>query len=308
MIEVHVCADEADELSSQEIYNAVWPHDALTIDDANSFKASVRDWIDCLAIIDGAPVGSGFAALTPHRPEVVLALVTVLHEHRRHGAGSALYRALSEWTAGHGLGKLESPVEEDDAESIAFAERRGFAEVERSLRMLLDLGSIEPPEIDPPPGIEIVTWAERPELARGIYDVAVETYPDIPGQADDELESFDDWLEHDMRGSGDLPEATFVAVAGDEVVGYSKFSLTAAQPKVAHHDLTGVKRTWRRRGIAGSLKRAQIAWAKKAGYEQLATSNETRNTPIQRVNERLGYRPAPGRILFRGPLVREDSS
>jgi hypothetical protein len=42
-----------------------------------------------------------------------------------------------------------------------------------------------------------------------------------------------------MQGSGDLPEATFVAVAGDEVVGLAKFSITAARPKVAAHDMTG---------------------------------------------------------------------
>jgi hypothetical protein len=34
------------------------------------------------------------------------------------------------------------------------------------------------------------------------------------------MEPFEDWLEHDMGGSGDRPEATFVAVAGGEAVGY----------------------------------------------------------------------------------------
>ena len=34
----------------------------------------------------------------------------------------------------------------------------------------------------------------------------------------------------------------------------------------------------------------------------LQTGNEVRNEPIRRVNKRLGYRGAPGRILFRGPL------
>ena len=106
-----------------------------------------------------------------------------------------------------------------------------------------------------------------------------------------------------MRGSGDLPEATFVALAGDEVVGYAKFSLTAARPMAAVHDLTGVKRAWRGRGIAGALKRTQIAWAKQQGYERLETTNEMRNEPIRSLNARLGYRPEPGRVFLLGPLA-----
>jgi len=47
------------------------------------------------------------------------------------------------------------------------------------------------------------------------------------------MEPFEKWLVNDMQGSGDRPDATFLALAGDEVVGYAKFSLTEAQPKTA---------------------------------------------------------------------------
>jgi GNAT superfamily N-acetyltransferase len=100
---------------------------------------------------------------------------------------------------------------------------------------------------------------------------------------------FEDWLAHDMRGSGDKPEATFLAVADDEVVGYAKFSLTAAHSTTAHHDLTAVRRAWRGRGLARALKAAQISWAIENGYQELHTRNEQRNEPIRRLNERLGY-------------------
>jgi GNAT superfamily N-acetyltransferase len=82
----------------------------------------------------------------------------------------------------------------------------------------------------------------------------------------------------------------------------AKFSFTAARARDANHDMTAVKRVWRGRGVAGALKRAQIAWAKGAGYERLVTQNEVRNEPIRRLNERLGYRLAPGRIVVRGPV------
>jgi GNAT superfamily N-acetyltransferase len=140
-------------------------------------------------------------------------------------------------------------------------------------------------------------------LARGMHEVSLEASADIPGDEDDEPQSFEHWLAHTMGGSGDKPEATFVALAGDEVIGYAKFSLTEAQPTTAHHDLTGVKRAWRGRGVARALKATQIAWAKANGYEQLRTRNEERNVPIRRLNEQFGYKPTVGRIYLRGPLA-----
>lgn len=143
-----------------------------------------------------------------------------------------------------------------------------------------------------------MTRAERPDLGRGIYDVAVEAYADMPGGETEEMEAYEDWLAHDMQGSGDLPEATFVALAGHDIVGYAKFSMTDAQPTAAFHDTTGVKRAWRGRGIAGALKRAQVAWAKQRGYWRLITTNEMRNEPIRRLNDSLGYRKTPGACWF----------
>ena len=303
MLEVTRCTDASDERLSLDVYNAVWPHDAITMDEVRSFKASVRASVDQLARLDGVAVGSAVGAISAQRPDRVFTLVTVLSEHRRRGAGSALYQAISAWAASQGLSELEVPVLDDDPESLAFAERRGFVEERRELGVVLHLTGIAPPDIEPPDGVEIVTWAERPELARGIYEVALEALPDIPGSEEEEVEPFEDWLAHDMQGSGDRPDATFVAVAGEEVVGWAKFSLTAAQPTTAHHDLSAVKRAWRGRGIAGALKAAQIEWAIANGYKELHTRNEQRNEPIRRLNARLGYRPGVGRIYLVGPTA-----
>ena len=282
----------------------MWPLEAVSIAEVDSFKASALASADHLGWLDGELAGSAFVAILPSRRDVGFVELTVLEPRRGHGVGTALYAAVSEWCADQGVETIETRILVDDEASLAYATRRGFVEVERYARVMLDLTGLEPAPVHPPPGIEILTWADRPELARGIYEVAVEAYPDMPGSENDEMEPFEDWLAHDMRGSGDRPEATFVALAGDEVVGYAKLSLTSAQPTTAHHDTTGVRRAWRGRGIAGALKRAQIAWAKEQGYERLVTGNEMRNAPIRRLNERLGYQPIPGRVLMRGPLLR----
>ena len=54
-------------------------------------------------------------------------------------------------------------------------------EIGREIHVSLNLTTIDTPEVNPPQGIRIVTWAERPELIRGIYEVAVEASADIPG-------------------------------------------------------------------------------------------------------------------------------
>jgi GNAT superfamily N-acetyltransferase len=305
VLEVRPAADEAEELVSLGFYNAVWPWDSISMDEVRSFKASVRDYVDLIAYADGAALGSAAVAVTGSRPSVAYVILTVPREQRRRGAGTALLEAATRWAGERALAALEGPAPEDDPDGVAFAERRGFLEIGREGRLVLHLATVDAPAIDPPPGLEIVTWAQRPELARGMYEVAREAFPDVPGDDDIEIEPYKDWLEHHMSGSGDRPEATFAALAGDEVVGYAKFSLTSARPNVATHDMTGVKRAWRGRGVAGALKRAEIAWAKANGYERLQTQNEMRNEPIRRLNERLGYKPAPGRILFSRPLDDE---
>jgi GNAT superfamily N-acetyltransferase len=301
-VQVRPTAGPDGDARSLAIYNEVWPRVAITIGEVDSFKRSAIAWADRLAVIDDEPVGSAFVAILPSRRDVGNASITVLAAHRGRGAGSALYRDLSAWCREQGVDTIHTQLEAEDPASVEFAQRRGFTEIERYGRMILDLGAVDGPAMPPPAGIEIVSWAERPELARGIYDVAVEAYPDMPGNEHDEMEPFEDWLVHDMQGSADRPEATFLALAGDEVVGYAKFFLTAAQPSEAFHDTTGVKRAWRGRGVAGALKRAQIAWAKQQGYERLVTGNEMRNQPIRRLNASLGYREGPGRIVMSGPL------
>ena len=293
---------EPDEQLSLDVYNAVWRHDPFTMPDVRSFKASVRDHVDLWPALAEPRSAPGSRAILPQRVDRVYAIVTVLADHRRGGVGTALYTAISAWAAERGLSELEVAVLDNDRESLAFAQRRGFTEERRDLGLVLDLAEVTAPEVALPEGVEIVTWAARPELARGLYEVALEALPDIPGLEDDDIEPFDDWLAHAMQGSGDRPEATFVAVAGEQVVGYSKFALREGQPTIAYHDLSAVRRAWRGRGIARALKATQINWALANGYTELRTSNEARNAPIRHLNAAFGYRPGIGRIYLVGPI------
>ena len=275
-----------------------------TVEDYVDWRRQAREGTWFLASEGGRDVGAAIGIGGWHEPPgVARGEVRVVPGARGHGFGDELLRRLGAWAAGFGYRELLGEVRETDPGSVAWTERRGYAEVGRNAKLVLDLAGVEAPAIDPPDGIEIVTWAERPELARGIYGVAVEAYPDVPGAEDEVMAGFDEWLSVDMQGSGDRPEATWVALADGEVVGYAKLSISSARPGVIMHDMTGVRRSWRGRGIASALKRAEIAWAVESGATQLETSNEERNAPIQSLNAKHGYRRQPGQITVRGPIA-----
>ena len=132
MLEIRPCADEADKEASLAIYNEVWPEDA--VDDGGevrSFKSRRRPRVRRLP--RGEPAAP-LAALGPRDPDVGFVLLTVLPSIARQGLGTALYTdGLEHGSPEQGRSELrvDVPVPEDDEESIAFAQRRGFAEVER---------------------------------------------------------------------------------------------------------------------------------------------------------------------------------
>ena len=277
--------------------------EADTVEGYVDWKRQARETVWLLASEQGRDVGTAIGIGGWHSPEgVARGEVRVIPDARRLGIGSDLLSELSAWAIGLDYGELMGPVKEVDDVSLAWAKRRGFEEVGRNSVLVLDLRATDSPRVAPPDGVEIVSWATDPELARGMYDVALEAYPDVPGEDDAEMAPYDEWLSMDMQGAGDRPEATFVAIHAGQVVAYAKLSLSRARPTVAIHDITGVKRAWRGRGVAGALKAAEIAWAKENGYERLETQNEERNEPIRRLNERYGYVVQPGSVTVRGRI------
>ena len=279
-------------------------NEADTVEGYLDWKKQARETAWLLASDGRSDVGAAIGIGGWHSPEgVARGSVAVAPAFRRTGVGSALLDALSAWARDLGYVDLTGPVKETDDVSLAWTRRRGFVEVGRNSILALDLTRAVKPTVRAPDGIEVVAWAERPDATAGIYAVAREAYPDVPGEEDAEIAPFEEWLAMDMQGAGDRPEATFVALAGDEVVAYAKLSLSLARPTVAMHDMTGVLRAWRGRGIARALKAAEIAWAMENDYERLETQNEERNEPIRRLNERYGYVVEPGSVTVRGPIA-----
>jgi len=252
-----------------------------------------------VAHIDGEPAGCGFVDTTS--ASYAAGDVSVVPELRSRGVGSALLAAASRAARDLGKEALQGHVREDDLPSRGWVERRGFRVVGGEKGVTLDLAD-PPPFVGPPDGVVIVARSEGGDLLDGMYAVACEGDEDIPGSPG--TRTFEDWRAFEIDRPTRRADLCFVALAGDEVIGYAALD---AFGDYASHGLTAVKRTWRRRGVATALKHAEIAAAQRAGFRRLVTSSEERNLPMQRLNEKLGYRPDPSQsgIVVRGPLAKD---
>lgn len=248
---------------------------------------------------DGAVAGCGAAgSLFPgEQDERLDAWALVLPAYRGKGVTTALFRAASDHARALGRIGLTVEAREDEDGLIAYLEARGYEEVERQKAVSLDLTTTKPAAVEEPPGVEIVP--RREEHARGMYEAAREANADIPGLDSLRLPSFEDWRAFELDRPTRDPRLAFVALVDGEVAGFASIDLIGT---TGYHGLTGVRRAYRRRGIARALKLRQIAAARELGLQSLVTESEERNEPMRRLNESLGYRPIPGSVVLQGPL------
>ena len=197
--------------------------------------------------------------------------------------------------AARAIGKtgLEAWTTDETPPVVEFLAARGFREVRRYLISELDVTAAAPAAA---PAFEVVSLAERPDLVPALYAIACESYPDQPGRSEQRLPPLREWRLWGLDPHS--PDAFLIALEGGTPVGYGYLEL---EPDRATHGFTAVARAARGRGVAGSLKRAQIAWAKASGLRVLRTATETRLTQMRALNDRHGYRPLYEEIVLRGP-------
>jgi mycothiol synthase len=261
-----------------------------------------RDLTFLVARLDAQPVACGF--VHADLPDYAEAHLVVVPDARRRGIGSAFLAELGVLAGAAGKRELQGEIREDDRESLACCERRGFRVVGGEKAVALELEAIAAPVPQPPAGVRIVSRAERPDLTEALYPVGAEAAEDIPGSPG--RPTYAQWRAVDVDRPTRDPDFFFIALAGDEPIGYATIDNFGGPD--AFHGLTAVKRDWRRRGVATALKQSQIAAAKRSGLRRLVTASEERNAPMRNLNAKLGYRPEPslGTVVVRGPAYRPD--
>jgi GNAT superfamily N-acetyltransferase len=300
---VHIrAADGRDDLAAwADVKNQVDPLDRVTVEELEHDLVSDPETRLLLATIDGNVVASAIGKSSKAMPDTMFAMVRVLPAQRLHGAGSALFDAVTALARERGLGFLFGRIDETDVPSLEWAARRGLSEIARESELLLtlaDVAHVAPPVA--PEGVELVSLADRPDLTEYAYRIQVEADQDIPGPFPLRHVTYEEWKAENVGLPGFQAAGSFIALLNGEPVGYAGLSATDAS--LADHLLTGVLRAARGRGIATALKRAQIDWARREGFQQLVTWTSSRNDPMRAINLKLGYVEQPASITVRGPV------
>jgi mycothiol synthase len=296
-IAIRVAESDEDLEAWRRVRIEVLPNErALSVEEMRAMATDETLYL--LAEVDGEVAASGlggrssfdYAGLHPR----------VRPAFRRRGVGTAVLRALAEDAVEKGFSEAGSLVE--DAGSLAFAERFGFHEVDRQIEQTRSVG--DEPEPTLPDGIAVVTVAERPELWAQAYDA-------FAREAIGDMATFRPVVvtrEQWEREWLSWPEAMFLALEGDDIVGCAGLEYDADRPDRSEHALTAVARRWRRRRLATALKRLTLHFASRNGVREVYTWTQRDNADMRTLNERLGYRYGAESITVRGPLPLADRS
>ncbi|MGQ0551101.1 MAG: GNAT family N-acetyltransferase [Armatimonadota bacterium] len=231
---------------------------------------------------------------------------------QRRGVGTALFEHMVAELAARDAKVIESFARETRPEVIAFLDRRGFRESLRTWELRLDLARFDPaalaPYADRPraAGVEIVTLAQErargPQAMRHAYELREAVMADIPSPIPHTPVPFDEFVYSTLESPRALPDAHFLAKAGEAYVGEADLRRPLEGPHLMHN-VTGVLPAWRERGVAMALKLATIAYGRAGGYSEIRTWNAVRNAGMLAINERLGFVRQPAWITFERTLA-----
>jgi mycothiol synthase len=302
------------------LHNAVWPDYPITVEELQSRDAQREAKIRhhrLLAEKDGqviAQAGIGQSSWSYH-PQKFYVGVDVHPEFRQRGIGQALLAALEEKVADAEPIQFGADAREDKPDSVRFLTNRGFVECMRAWESRLNVESIDlAPFADARKkplehGIRLTDLAtlleeEGEDAYVKLHDMEVECDADVPLPEGEEHTpmAYDAWRERIRKSVRFNPNCQFIAVAPDgQYVGISMLF----PPKAGNYldtGLTGVRRAYRRKGIALALKCMAVEYAKAQGVPEIRTDNAQQNRAMLSINEALGFEKQPAWILYEKKL------
>jgi GNAT superfamily N-acetyltransferase len=240
--------------------------------------------------------------------------LAVLPQWQGRGFGAAFYDHMLGALAALEPISIRSDAREDMARSRRFLEDRGFTETMRSWESRLDVAAFDPApfagaeEKARAHGIEVRSLAELasdPERDRKVYDLVWAVEEDVP-RSEPEFTPvpFEQWRVKELANPNLIAEGYFVALDGGRYVGVSQLWRSQGT-EMLETGLTGVRREYRRRGIALALKLRALEYARALGCPTIRTWNESRNRGMLSINEALGFVKQPAWIEF-AKVIRDE--
>lgn len=261
---------------------------------------------------DGQVVGTGefFQLGEWFHPRKFFIDITVLKQFRNQGVGSALYQTLLDALKPFDPILIRSRVREGYEEGRAFLEHKGFKEEFVEWESRLDVsnfdfrsfsGLLESLESQ---GFILKTYRDLeddPGRDEKLFHLWREIFLDVPFPDPPTGIPFETLLER-VKGPGFLPDGFFIMVKDGEYVGLSNLIKWESDP-LWTTGLTGVRRDYRKKGIALALKICAIRYARERGVPEIKTWNASYNQAMLSLNQKLGFRKHASWTTFAKPLT-----
>lgn len=233
-------------------------------------------------------------------PEHLALRLSVHPDHAGRGLEERLLAHAEGRARERGVTTILAGARTDEA-LLDFYLRRGFRELDRMWGSTLDVRTFDPAPFEPferrahDAGIRLYALADTPNdeaFMRRHYETTIELLRDVPSAHEFHPWPFELWLTRARRNPDLDPHGTFLAMHGDEIVGLTEL-LRSSRAHTIQTGLTGVRRSWRRRGVAQTLKLAAARHARQQGHHFVRTNNHSVNRPMLSINEAMGFVKEP---------------
>lgn len=233
-----------------------------------------------VAVEDGRVTGHVSVWSPEPQPDRAYLTVRALPRER------AAYAQLLDWAEARSSARLQASADHDDEPLLQELRERGYELARHFFEMEIDLAG-EPADPVWPDGFTVRTF--RPGDERAVYAADLEAFEDHWDPVD---VTFEEWRDYFLGSSDFNPELWFLVEDGEELAGFSLCSKRAGEA-AAHLHVLGVRRPWRRRGLATALLLHSFFELRRHGCEKVRLNVDAENlTGAVKLYERAGMHVA----------------
>jgi mycothiol synthase len=234
-----------------------------------------------------------------YHPQKFLLELFVHPNFHGQGIGKALYEKVLEESRQYKPLSYRIQVRESSERALRFFAERGFIETKRDWVSVLDVASCD---LSAYAGLEStlssqsITFTNLAELQKvdpgalhKFHALFSEVRLDVPRSEPATPISYEFFIDN-IINSPDFDGRMFlVALDGETYIGFTGM-FPFGETNALDQWLTGVKRDYRKRNIALALKVRAVQFAKENGYTSIRTDNDSSNTGMLAINDKLGFK------------------